>query len=294
MPMMKPKPRPHPPLKTTTYVLDIVSDATGSLAGHMINSVLTQFPDLKAKYVYHIFKRGPEDVRETIKSFRKGNHMVLHALLNAESKTAIEEACTRLKIPHYDLTGSLVQFIMDHTGAKPVNELSRLHETNEGYFQRIEAMEFTAQHDDGLGLASLEEADIVIIGLSRVSKSPTSTYLSAWGYKVANVSIVPETGFPKELDRVHKKIVALTLQPRRLYDIRRKRFEDTVREIDEKHLKELPYYNLRAIIREVMNAEAEYKKRGYPLINITEMTVEETAATILRLQGRIHEQLKYT
>jgi [pyruvate, water dikinase]-phosphate phosphotransferase / [pyruvate, water dikinase] kinase len=293
MPSLSKKPPAFRPLQSTTYTLDIVSDATGGLARHMITAVLTQFRDLKINQVFHIFKRGPDDVRKTINSFKKGNHLVLYALLNPESKHALGEACTEMNIPHFDLTGSLVQFIMDHTGAKPVNELALLHQTNEGYFQRIDAMEFTAQHDDGLGLSSLDKADMVIVGLSRVSKSPTSTYLSSLGYKVANISITPETGYPAELDAVADKVVAFTLQPRRLYQIRCKRFEDTAREIEEKHLQDLPYYNLRHIIREVMDSEAEYKRRGYPIINITDMTVEETAARILRLYGAFHASLSY-
>lgn len=270
------------PSKKPVYTLHIVSDATGNLASHMINAMLTQFPDIQFKEVYHIFKHHKQDIDAAVKSFRRKRHIVFYALMDPDSKKALHEACEAMRIPHFDLTGSLVQFIADHTGCSPVNELSRLHETNAGYFKRIDAMEFTAQHDDGRRLSSLHEAEIVIIGLSRVSKSPTATFLGSHGYKVANVSISLETGFPEELKRVKKRVVAFTTRPKNLFEIRQKRFQGFNRNIQRKHLDELPYADLRSVISEVVYAEKEYRARGYPVIDITGNTVEETAATVLR------------
>jgi regulator of PEP synthase PpsR (kinase-PPPase family) len=275
------------------YTLHIVSDATGSLASHMINAVLTQFPGLQFTQVYHIFKQQARDIQQTVDSFRRRNHIVFYGLINTESKKLIEAACEKLRIPRFDLTGSLVQFIADHTGVAPVNELSRLHETNEGYFKRIEAMEFTAQHDDGRRLETILLADLVIVGLSRVSKSPTSTYLGSMGYKVANVSIAPETGFPEELRRVKRRTVAFTMQPRALHGIRFKRFEGFHRALRDKGLGPLHYYDMRSIVEEVVYAEREYRKRGYPIVDITGRTVEEIAATVLRLLHIPGKRLDY-
>jgi len=276
------------------YTLHIVSDATGNLASHMISAILTQFPELRFKEVYHIFKNKKKDVEETIQSFRRKHHIVLYALIDPESKKTLHEACARLQIPSYDLTGSLVQFIADHTGCPPVNELARLHETHAGYFQRIDAMEFTAQHDDGRRLDTINEADVIVVGLSRVSKSPTSTYLGSLGYKVANVSIAPETGFPEQLRGLKKKIVAFTLQPKALAEIRTKRFEQFDQTLKAKRIDGLPYYDLRSIIDEVVYAEKEYRKRGYPVIDITGLTVEEIAATTLDRLGIKRKSMAYT
>jgi [pyruvate, water dikinase]-phosphate phosphotransferase / [pyruvate, water dikinase] kinase len=275
------------------YTLHLISDATGTLARHMISAVMTQFPQLNVKQVYHVFNNRKDEIEKTIRTFKRRDHLVFFALLDPEAKQAIHSACVERKIPHYDLTGSLVQFICDHTHTEPVNELTRLHQTDTGYFQRISAMEFTAQHDDSRGLNTLEQADIVIVGLSRVSKSPSSIYLGAMGFKVANVSITRETGFPPELEKVRKKTVAFTLQPRLLHQIRHKRLRSYREFAAEHNLSELSYYNLRSVIEEVVFAETEFRRRGYPILDITNMTVEEIAANVLRTLGTNRRDLCY-
>jgi [pyruvate, water dikinase]-phosphate phosphotransferase / [pyruvate, water dikinase] kinase len=279
--------------KKSKYTLHIISDATGTLARHMINAVLTQFPDLYVKQIYHVFKNRKVEIENTIRTFKKRNHIVFFALLDPESKKAIHDACVQQKIPHYDLTGSLVQFICDHTHVQPVNQLTRLHQTDQGYFQRISAMEFTARHDDSRGLDTIKQADLVIVGLSRLSKSPSSIYLGSMGYKVANVSITRETGFPVELDAVRKKIIAFSVQPKLLHEIRHKRMKDYQQFAAERNLADLPYYDLRSIIEEVVFAEREYRKRGYPILDVTNMTVEEIAANVLRSVGTRRKDLMY-
>jgi len=136
-------------------------------------------------------------------------------------------------------------------------------------------MEFTLEHDDSLGLSTLGETDVVIVGVSRVSKSPTALYLGSRGYKVANVSISPQAGFPKVLAKISKKkIVAFTTQPKRLHEIR-------VERARRMGAAGTDYDDLDKIIEEVMAAEAEYRARGYPIIDVTNLTIEQTAAWIL-------------
>lgn len=275
------------------YTLHIISDATGTLARSVISAVLTQFPDLQARQIYHVFTQGKEEVDKAIQSFGKRNNIVFYALLDPEAKQAINVACVTRKIPHHDLTGALVQFISDHTGVLPVNKIGRLHQADTEYIERLEAMKFTAQHDDSLHLDTLEHADIVIVGLSRLSKSPTSMYMGSLGYKVANVSIAPETGFPKQLDAVKKKIVAFTIQPKLLRDIRVKRLKGYHPPTRENGIHNLNYTDQRAVIREVMNAEQEYTRRGYPILDITGMTIEEITANVLRLLGTKRKNMAY-
>lgn len=263
--------------RQTHYTLHVLSDATGGLARHMITAIVSQFPSVQFQEVYHPFVTSVKRIEEVAKELRPRRQIVLHALVDPECKEAVRKMCARQKVPHFDLTGSLVQFIADHTGTAPADDLSRLHPVDAGYFHRIDAMEFTAQHDDSRRLESIHEADLVLIGLSRVSKSPTSTYLGAQGLKVANVSVSPQTGFPRELGKVGKrKVVALTLQPKALQQIRHRRmekFDDAAR----------PYMDLRTVIQEVMWAEGEYRKRGYHILDVTGMTIEQAAAAILSL-----------
>ena len=255
--------------------------------------MLTQFPDLQAKQIYHVFTQGREDVERVIQSLGKRNNLVFYALLDPEAKQAINVACVTRKIPHHDLTGALVQFISDHTGVLPVNNLGRLHQADVDYIERLEAMKFTAQHDDSLRLDTLDQADMVIVGLSRLSKSPTAMYMGSLGYKVANVSIAPETGFPAQLDAVRKRIVAFTIQPKLLRDIRLKRLKGYHVPSPAGGPTDLKYVDQRAVIREVMDAEREYARRGYPILDITSMTIEEITANVLRLLGTKRKNMAY-
>lgn len=276
-----------------TYTVHLISDATGTLARHVVNAVLTQFPGLQVRQLYHVFQNRKDEVEKTIRTFKRRRHLVFFALLDPEHKQLIHDACLRMKIPHFDLTGSIVQFISDHTHTPPVNELARLHQTDAGYFQRVAAMEFTARHDDGRGLDTLGQADIVIVGVSRVSKSPSSIYLGSLGFKVANVPITRETGFPKELNRVRAKTVAFTIQPKLLQEIRQKRFGAYEQDPTLKKPMSFSYYELHSVIREVVYAEAEYRKRGYPILDVTRLTVEEIAATVLRILGTHRKGLAF-
>ncbi len=264
------------------FTLHLVSDSTGGLAQHTMAAVLTQFPDLDLKLEFHRFCSTPEKIREIIPLFKKRNALVLHALVDPNCKMLVAQGCDQLGLPHYDLTGPLVQFIAGHTRAQPQNDLCQLHRTDEDYFERVDALEFTLQHDDSRRLETVHEADIVLVGLSRVSKTPTSIFLGALGHRTANVSIV-DGRFPKELDRCKKRTVALTMTPKHLHEIRARRFEINrfSEHIDELGGDDFGYLDLREIIHEVSAAEAEYRTRGYPIIDITGLTVEETAAHVL-------------
>ncbi|MCU0242884.1 MAG: kinase/pyrophosphorylase [Vicinamibacteria bacterium] len=289
----QPKQRRRKASRHPTYTLHLISDATGTLARHVINAVLTQFPALKVRQVYHVFQNRKDEVEKTIRAFKRRHHLVFFALIDPECKQLIHETCVRMKIPHFDLTGSIVQFISDHTHTRPANELARLHQTDAGYFQRVSAMDYTARHDDSRGLETLHQADIVIVGPSRVSKSPSSIYLSSLGYKVANVSIAPEIPIPKELGRVRRKIVAFTIQPKLLQQIRQKRVKELADRAFLAQAEGWSYCDLPSVVREVVWAESEYRRRGYPILDVTDLTIEEIAATVLRLLGTQRKDLAY-
>lgn len=267
--------------KAPLFTLHVFSDATGSLASHLTHSVLTQFPEERFRFSYHLFIRSAEDLDKALDTVRGPGHLVLHRLLRPEVKEHLRNLCVKKNLPEYDLTGGLKDFLETHSGLKPFNDPDRLHPVDEQYFRRIEAMEFTAQHDDNRRLESIQEADIVIVGLSRVSKSPTSTWLGSLGYKTANVAIAPETGFPKELDGLSGRVAAFTTRPRELWRIRRRRFEQFSKKIDHKDLEQLPYYDLRSIVSEVSWAEKEFRSRGYPIFDISGQTVEEVATRVI-------------
>jgi hypothetical protein len=258
-----------------TYTVHLIAAAAGELLSGLAAVAASQFPGISFEIVTHPLRDTIEKIEATLASLSGDRPIVLHALADQAAKQLVRNTCVLRRIPHFDATGSLFNFLSDCVGEVPQNDVSRLHQLDTAYRQRIEAMEFTLEHDDSLGIDTLGEADIVIVGVSRVSKSPTALYLGARGYKVANVSIAPQTGFPESLAKVFKKkIVAFTTQPKRLHEIRVER----ARRMGSPGT---DYDDLDKIIAEVMAAEAEYRARGYAIIDVTNLTIEQTAARIL-------------
>ena len=262
----------------------IVTDATGNLIVHTLRAILTQFPDLNVREKFHILIRTEADLLSTLESI-ESDGLVFHTLVRTEWKDRLAAHCEENGIPHYDVTGPLADFIASHTGVEQRHELHRVHRVDDSYLRRIEAMEFTAQHDDNRRLESIGEADIVIVGASRVSKSPTSTFLGSMGFKVANVAVAAGIDFPTELEAAKDRIVAFTMQPKALQEIRARRFQEFDEEMDRRELDPLGYGDLRMVIREVMEMERRYREHEFPILDITARTVEENSAKVLKMLG---------
>ncbi len=259
------------------YTLHLIAGGTGDLLHRLAGVAVGQFPSATLQIVNHPLVESEERLQSALAAADGTRSIIIHALPSDESKRRIKRWCVPRSIPEFDATGPLVDFISACVGQLPENDLSRLHQVDVAYGQRIEAMEFALQHDDGLGLPTLRAAEIVIVGVSRVSKSPTTLYLASRGYKTANVSISPQTGFPAELAKIsQKKIVALTTQPKLLQAIRSDR-------ADEMGLEHTSYDDLQAVRREVMDAEAEYRRRGWPIVDVAGSTIEKTATQIVEL-----------
>ena len=259
-----------------THTVHLIAASTGELVTGLVMGAITQFPEIKFDIVSHLLQDNNEKLEATLDNLSGKRPIVMHALADPTAKMMVRNKCVLQRIPHFDVTGPLINFISDCVGVLPQNDVSRLHRLDSAYQRRIEAMEFALEHDDSLGMHSLHDADIVIVGISRVSKSPTTLYLGSRGYKVANVSIVPEAGPPEELDKVAKKVVAFTMQPKRLQEIRSERAGRIGSDSTS-------YEDLQSVIREVMAAEAEYRRRGYPIIDVTNITIEQSAAQILEV-----------
>jgi regulator of PEP synthase PpsR (kinase-PPPase family) len=272
------------PDQDSAITLHIFSVAAGGLANQIVNAVMTQFPELKVDVRTHTYVDSVDKIRTLVRQIKGDNQWIFHALIEQELKQLVIQLCERHGIPNFDLTGGLIDFISENAGHKAADEVARLYQTDDGYFKRMDALEFSLQHDDSRRLETLQEADIILVGLSRVSKTPTSIYLGYMGFKVANVSVAPEVGIPKELRRSYrKKVVALTIQPKKLQEIRSRRME--VNKFDKalaaSGSKQLGYVDIRSVIKEVMYAESLYRERGFAIVNITDQTIEATALTVL-------------
>ena len=259
-----------------SYTIHLIAGSTGDLLYRMASMATTQFSNVAFEIIPHPLADTPDVLEQILQDISGPRAMVIHGLADAHSKQMVRSHCVPLHVPHFDLTGPLFDFLADCVGQFSDNDLTRLHRMDAAYQKRIAAMEFAMEHDDSLGLETISEADIVLVGLSRVSKSPTMLYLASRGYKVANVAIAPETGFPAELSKVNKKsIVALTMQPKRLHEIRVERMKTAGAPGTD-------YDDLKSVIREVLDFEAECRKRGYPMLEATNMTIEQTSAQILK------------
>lgn len=259
------------------YTIHLISGSTGDLLYRLATVAATQFSEIEFDIVPHPLADTFETVEEILNGIKGPREIVVHGLPDVSAKQLVRTVCVGKRIPHFDATGPLFDFLADCVGQLADNDLSRLHRMDGAYQRRIEAMEFAVEHDDNLGIATLGKAEIVLVGLSRVSKSPTMLFLASRGYKVANVAISPETGFPKELSQVSKKkIVALTMQPKRLHAIRVERMKTAGAPGTD-------YDDLQNVIRELMDFETECRKRGYPLIDATNMTIEQTSAHVLKV-----------
>ncbi|TWU34186.1 putative pyruvate, phosphate dikinase regulatory protein [Novipirellula aureliae] len=269
-----------------SVTLHLISAATGSLANQVIYSAIAQFPHLTTKIVTHTFIDSAEQIDAILKKASGSDCWIFHALLNPELTQLVRVRCQDRGIPEYSLTDTVIRFVADASNCEPAFEPA--NRLDEEYFRRLDTLEFTLQHDDSRRLETVGEADIILIGLSRVSKTPTSIVLGELGFKVANVSIAIESGIPEEIKKSYRdKTVALTIQPKRLYEIRSRRM--SINKFDKAIRKASPvehrYTDLKSIIREVMEAEQIYRQRKYKMVDITDQPIEATVVRVLEALG---------
>ncbi len=261
----------------------MISFFTGNLANHIVSSALTQFPGADVEKVFHLFRDDEKKIAKTLHSIRSKSDLVFYAVVSPTHAGMIRQHCQQKGIGCMDLIGPIRDFFEQNLGVSPLDEADELFKIDDDYFKRIDAMEFTLQHDDSRRLDSIDQAEIVLLGISRVSKSPTSTFLGSLGYRTANVSVVPAFGLPPELNQCKGRVVALTMQPHVLRQVRQRRFEINgfASKLAEKGDSNLNYVNPRDVTREVMDADSLYRKNRFPIVDVTGMTIEESAFQVL-------------
>ncbi len=265
---------------STKHTLHVLSDSTGNLARHMVTAFLTQFPTGAFEVRSHNFLTTAHKLDEALRSFAKDEHaIVLHALVAPEAKRTATNFCVKHKFPACDLTGSFVDFIATSSGIEPRRDVKKLHEVSDAYQARIHALEFTMEHDDGLGLETLHEADVVLTGVSRTSKTPTCVYLAQLGHKAANVALAIQVEPPAELLRLKgNQVVGLLIDPMRLYEVRKSRQHSW-------SLEQSGYNEFEEIEKEVTWSKRLFAKQGWKTLDVTSTAVEETAAKVTELLG---------
>ncbi len=262
--------------------LHLVSDATGETNHQVARACLVQFDGTRAKEHVWSLVRTNSYLDKVIAGLETNPGPVLFTLVDAELRCRLEEACRRLELPCIPVLDPVVTALAAFMGRESAPRPGRQHEMDAAYFQRIEAMDYTLAHDDGQLVHDLEDADIVIVGVSRTSKTPTSLYLANRGYKTANIPIVPDVPLPTELFGLKRPfVVAFTTDPNRLIQVRRYRV------LMLKQREETDYVALEQVRREVSQARQLFNKNGWPIIDVTRRSIEETAASVLqRLEDR--------
>jgi regulator of PEP synthase PpsR (kinase-PPPase family) len=264
--------------------LHIVSDATGETATRLVMALEAQFPDETFEEIRHPRIETVEDLQLAVERAKGRPAVLVYTLVQPELREEMRNLCRRAKVHYCDILGPPLASIAKVSGTGAQMKAGARPPLNSAYFKRIAAIEFAVKYDDGLGAQGLREADIVLVGVSRTSKTPLSMYLGYLGYKTANVPIVKGIAPPEELFHLpSQKIVGLTIEASRLADIRRERARLMQASRQQ-------YAGLVEVYEELEEASSIHRRLGCPVIDVTELSVEETAVRIIRLvERRSHE-----
>jgi regulator of PEP synthase PpsR (kinase-PPPase family) len=265
------------PLATYFHV-HLVSDSTGETLNAMAKAVCARFDHvLPLEHVYALV-RSRRQLDRVLEEVAKAPGMVLHTIVEKELRTALEAGCRALDMPCVAALDPLVASMARYLGAAISTRVGAQHALDNDYFNRIEALDYAIAHDDGQGLDRLEGADVVLVGVSRTSKTPTCIYLAHRGVRAANVPLVPGVEPPPALFQVKRPlIVGLTVSPDRLVQIRRNRLMGLREE------RNTDYIETDAVRDETVRARRLFERQGWPVIDVSRRSVEETAAAVLNL-----------
>ncbi|MBN2398791.1 MAG: kinase/pyrophosphorylase [Candidatus Aminicenantes bacterium] len=255
-----------------------VSDATGKTCETVVQAALSQF--ITTQIILETFSnvRTLKKVYYILQRASKVNGVIIYTMASAKLRQKITELGRLNGVPTVDILGPVLTRLSDLLEISPMAKPGLFRQLDSDYFKRIEAVDFTIKHDDGLRMASIAAAEIVLLGVSRTSKTPVSIYLSYRGWKVANVPILINEELPKEIFEIdRKKIVALTINPRRLEMIR------CQRQLKMKADYYSNYTDIEHIRREVLFAMRHFESHQWPVLDVTYKSIEETATEVMRL-----------
>ncbi len=256
--------------------LHVVSDSTGETAVRLVHALEAQFPDQPFDEIRHPRVETVEDLRRAVSRARGRRTVVVYTLVEPELRDAMRMLCRRARLHYCDLLGQPIEAVRRVSGMPARMTPGSRHPLDSAYFRRIEAIEFAVKYDDGVG-SGLHEADIVLVGVSRTSKTPLSMYLGYLGHKTANVPIVKGIEPPRELFEIEPaKVVGLTIDASRLSEIRQARARNM-------GASKRAYAELVQIYDELDEAAAIHRRLGCPVIEVSDISIEETAHRIIRL-----------
>ncbi len=276
-----------PPRETTLrsyFHLHLVSDATGETLIAISRAAAAQYEGVSAlEHVYPLV-RAPSQLDRVLREIESAPGIVLYTLVDAELAGKLESFCAEIGCPSMSVLNPVLSMFQSYLGAASSARPGAQHMLNADYFKRIDAMNFSMLHDDGQLPDDFDSADVILLGVSRTSKTPTSIYLANRGIKTANIPLVPGVDPPARLESVRKAlIVGLVAAPERIIQIRQNRL------LSLKANDDTPYVDPEAVQAELAASRRLFARRGWPVIDVTRRSIEETAAAILDLL-RDHRQ----
>jgi len=263
-----------------TYQIYLISDSTGETLERIFLALKAQFKNIEYKIHSYSFTRTENQILRILEDAQNNNNsIILYTIVDNNLAKYLANTSDDKKIPCFGVLGNLILNFSKILNQKASHEPSGQHILNEEYYDRIEAIQFTMNHDDGNLLNEIDKSDIILVGVSRTSKTPTSIYLANKGFKTSNIPLVNENSLPDKLkkDPQFTCVVGLSTEPERLADLRKNRM-NSLKESDNTN-----YTNINEIREEVVNAKKTFQKYKWPVIDVTRKSVEETAASIIKI-----------
>ena len=262
------------------YQVYQVSDSTGETLDRIFLAIKAQFSNFNCRTIHYSFTRTKNQIDKIISNSKtEKNIIILYTIVDNDLAKYLDTETKKNNIPCFEVLGNLIASFSKLLKQEASRKPSGQHVLDEEYYKRIEAVQFTMTHDDGKVISDLDNSDVVLIGISRTSKTPTSIYLANRGYKVANIPLIPAKNIPSQLIESSKKtcIIGLVCDVVRLSDVRRNR----IHSLQENRPGD--YTNEKKISDELENSKKLFKKYNWPIIDVTRKSVEETAASIIKI-----------
>ncbi|MFA7440179.1 MAG: pyruvate, water dikinase regulatory protein [Sphingomonadaceae bacterium] len=263
--------------------LHLVSDSTGETLESLVKAGLAQFENVDTVKHFWPMVRSEGHLDRVVDEIARRPGLILYTLVAPAVRARLEARCAALGLPLIAVLDPVIEGLQRALGRRAHARPGRQHVLDEAYFDRIRAITYTIEHDDGVGAHEWNEADAILVGVSRSSKTPTSIYLANRGYKIANMPLVPNRPLPPEFDTLdHPLIVGLTVSPDRLVAIRRNRVMGMARE-SMAPMFDAHYVDPVGVASELSRARRLFADRGWPIIDVTRRSIEETAAAVIHL-----------
>ena len=265
---------------SNTYQIYLISDSTGETLDRIFLALKAQFKNIEYKVHSYSFTRTENQILKILEDAKKNeNSVILYTIVDNNLAKYLANVSDEKKIPCFGVLGNLILNFSKILNQKASHEPSGQHVLNEEYYDRIEAIQFTMNHDDGNLINDIDKSDIILVGVSRTSKTPTSIYLANKGFKTSNIPLVNENSLPKKL-RDNPQItcvIGLNTEPERLADLRKNRMSSL------KETENTKYTSIENIKKEIIDAKKTFQKYRWPSIDVTRKSVEETAASIIKI-----------